>query len=65
MALPEGAARDGREIELQLARGLSLFTVKGFIVAEAAQAYTRVRELAERYRARVMGDSVAGSRDRG
>jgi predicted ATPase len=29
-ALPESRARDGREIELQLARGLSLFTAKGF-----------------------------------
>ena len=46
-ALPEGPARDGREIELQLARGLSLFTAEGFISAEAAEAYTRARELAE------------------
>jgi class 3 adenylate cyclase len=46
-ALPEGPARDAREIELQLARGLSLFTAKGFIAAEAAQAYARARELAE------------------
>ncbi|HUC66555.1 MAG TPA: tetratricopeptide repeat protein, partial [Stellaceae bacterium] len=45
--LPEGPARDGLEIELQLARGLSLFTTKGFIVAEAALAYTRARELTE------------------
>ena len=29
-ALPEGPARDGREIELQLARGLSLFTAEGY-----------------------------------
>jgi len=47
-ALPEGPARDEREIELQLARGLSLFTTEGFISAEAAAAYTRARELAER-----------------
>jgi hypothetical protein len=46
-ALAEGSARDGREIELQLARGLSLFTVEGFQAAEAARAYTRARELAE------------------
>jgi class 3 adenylate cyclase/tetratricopeptide (TPR) repeat protein len=46
-ALPEGRARDGREIELQLARGLSLFTAEGFISAEAARAYARARELAE------------------
>jgi tetratricopeptide (TPR) repeat protein len=46
-ALPEGPARDGQEIELQLARGLSLFTVGGFVSGEAAKAYTRARELAE------------------
>jgi class 3 adenylate cyclase len=46
--LPEGPARDGREIELQLARGLSLFTAQGFMASEAAQAYTRAGELAER-----------------
>src|SRR5271170_2394276 len=45
--LAEGPARDEREIELQLARGLSLFTAKGFQAAEAARAYTRARELAE------------------
>jgi class 3 adenylate cyclase/tetratricopeptide (TPR) repeat protein len=45
-ALPEGPNRDGREIELQLARGLSLFTTEGFQAAEAAQAYTRASELA-------------------
>jgi class 3 adenylate cyclase len=47
-ALGEGPARDGRELELQLARGLSLFTAEGFGAAEAPQAYTRARELAER-----------------
>ena len=46
-ALAEGPARDGREIELQLARGLSQFAVEGFQAAEAARAYTRARELAE------------------
>jgi class 3 adenylate cyclase len=46
--LPDGPARDGREIELQLARGLSLFTTEGFVSAGAAQAYTRARELGER-----------------
>jgi tetratricopeptide (TPR) repeat protein len=46
-SLAEGPARDGREIELQLARGLSLFTTKGFTAAEATQAYTRAHELAE------------------
>jgi class 3 adenylate cyclase len=46
--LPEGEARDGREIELQSARGLSLFTTEGFISTEAAKAYARARELAEK-----------------
>ena len=47
-ALPEGSARDGREIELQLARGLSLFTARGFSAVETAQAsYARAHELAE------------------
>jgi tetratricopeptide (TPR) repeat protein len=46
--VPEGPARDGREIELQLARGLSLLTVEGFASAGAGEAYTRARELAER-----------------
>ena len=45
--LPKSRARDRREIELQLARGLSLFTAKGFEVSEAGRAYTRARELAE------------------
>jgi predicted ATPase len=46
-ALAEGPTRDGQEIELQLARGLSLFTTEGFQAAEAARAYTRAREVAE------------------
>ena len=46
-ALAESPARDRQEIELQLARGLSMFTAKGFDAAEAANAYTRARELAE------------------
>jgi class 3 adenylate cyclase len=45
--LAEGSARDGREIELQLARGLSVFTAEGFMASEAAQAYARAGELAE------------------
>jgi hypothetical protein len=45
--LAEGPTRDRREVELQLARGLSLFTAEGFQSAEAAVAYTRARELAE------------------
>src|ERR1700726_418475 len=35
-ALPEGAARNGREVRLQLARGLSLFTAGGYSSAGAA-----------------------------
>jgi class 3 adenylate cyclase/tetratricopeptide (TPR) repeat protein len=46
-AVSENPARDGWEIELQLARGLSLFTAKGFEASEAAQAYARARELAD------------------
>jgi class 3 adenylate cyclase len=46
-SLAEGSARDRREIELQLARGLSLFTGEGFTSAKAAEAYTRARKLAE------------------
>jgi class 3 adenylate cyclase/tetratricopeptide (TPR) repeat protein len=46
--LPEKSTREGRETELQLARGLSLFTAKGFSAAEAPKAYARARELAER-----------------
>jgi hypothetical protein len=48
VALPEGPARDGQEVELQLARGLSLFTTEGFISGAASQAYARAREFAER-----------------
>ena len=47
-SLPEGPARDGQEIELQLAKGLSLLTTESFMSTKAAHAYTRARELAER-----------------
>jgi class 3 adenylate cyclase/predicted ATPase len=47
-ALPEGPARNGREIELQLERGLSLLTAKGFTSLEAAEAYARARDLREK-----------------
>ena len=46
--LPEGPARDAREIELLLANGSAHFAAKGFSAPEAAQAYARARELAER-----------------
>jgi hypothetical protein len=48
-ALPEGLSRDGREIELQLARGVSLFTTEGTISPAAAEAYARARKLAEQH----------------
>jgi class 3 adenylate cyclase/predicted ATPase len=44
-ALAEGPDRDRREIELQLARGLSLFTAEGYSSAEAATAYARASDL--------------------
>jgi class 3 adenylate cyclase/tetratricopeptide (TPR) repeat protein len=46
-ALAEDPARDRREIELQLARGLSLLTAHGFTEPEAANAYARARQVAE------------------
>jgi class 3 adenylate cyclase len=46
--LPESPGRDGREIELQLALGASLFTAEGFASERAAGAYARARDLAER-----------------
>jgi predicted ATPase len=51
-ALPEDQVRDALEIELQLARGLSLFTAHGFGATDAGNVYRRARELAER-----LGDS--------
>jgi tetratricopeptide (TPR) repeat protein len=46
-ALAEGQERDRREIELQLARGLSLFTTEGFVSDAAGEAYARAHELSE------------------
>ena len=51
-ALPEDQIRDALEIELQLARGLSLFSAHGFQATDAGNVYGRARELAER-----LGDS--------
>ena len=48
-ALPEGLSRDGTKIELQLARGVSLFTTEGDISQAAAEAYARARKLAEQH----------------
>jgi class 3 adenylate cyclase/predicted ATPase len=47
-SLPETAARDAREIELQLALGVSSITVKGMSSPSVLHAYGRARELAER-----------------
>ena len=47
VVLPQGSARDGREVELLLARGLSLLTTKGFSSTEAVQCYARARDLCE------------------
>ena len=44
-SLPESPVRNGREIELQLALGLCLFTAKGAVAAKPA--YVRALELAE------------------
>src|SRR5271169_3551511 len=44
-SLPESPVRDGREIELQLALGLCLFTAKGALAAKPA--HTRALDLAE------------------
>src|SRR5271166_6212495 len=44
-SLPESPVRDRREIELQLALGLCLFTAKGAVAAKPA--YARALELAE------------------
>jgi predicted ATPase len=44
-SLPESPVRNGREIELQLALGLCLFTAKGGVAAKPA--YARAHELAE------------------
>jgi class 3 adenylate cyclase/predicted ATPase len=45
-SLMESPVRNGREIELQLALGLCLFTAKGAV--DAKPPYTRAHELAER-----------------
>src|SRR6266403_5119034 len=45
-SLPEGPVRNGREIELQLAMGLCLFTAKGAVAAKLP--YMRALDLAER-----------------
>jgi len=46
--MPESPNRDRGEVELQLAKGLSLLTAKGFTSAEAVDAYARAKDLCER-----------------
>jgi class 3 adenylate cyclase len=47
-SLPQTQGRDGREVELQLARGISLLTAKGFDSPEAIEPFTRARDLSEK-----------------
>ena len=47
-SLPDTAARDREEVDLLLARGVSLFTAKGFASAEASEAYARAQDLCEK-----------------
>jgi hypothetical protein len=47
-SLPQTQGRDGREVELQLARGISLLTVKGFDSPEAIEPFARARDLSEK-----------------
>ena len=45
--LPKNIERDHRELELQLALGPALISVKGYAAPEVEGAYTRARELCE------------------
>ena len=47
-ALPRTQGRDRREVELQLARGISLLTAKGFNSSEAVEPFARARDLCEK-----------------
>ncbi len=47
-SLPETAERDRKEVEFQLANGASLIMANGFASPDAAQAYTRARDLCEK-----------------
>ena len=47
-SLPETEERDQQEIALQLGAGLSSLTAKGLGSPEAAEAYTRARNLCEK-----------------
>jgi tetratricopeptide (TPR) repeat protein len=45
--LPDGAARDRQELDLQMALSWSLFVAKGFLTSERESAVVRARELSE------------------
>jgi predicted ATPase len=47
-SLPETPERDRQEVELRLANGVSLIAANGFASPDAAEAYTRARDLCER-----------------
>jgi class 3 adenylate cyclase/predicted ATPase len=47
-SLPESPERDRQEVELQLAKGLSLLTAEGFTSTAAVEAYACARALCER-----------------
>jgi len=47
-SLPDGSARNDREIELWLALGVSYITVRGISSPSVSEAYRRARELAEK-----------------
>jgi class 3 adenylate cyclase/predicted ATPase len=47
--LPEGPARDQRELLLELNLAVALAPVKGFAAPEVVRAFTRTRELCERF----------------
>ena len=47
-SLPETPERDRQEVELRLANGVSLITANGFASPDAAEAYTRARDLCEK-----------------
>jgi class 3 adenylate cyclase len=47
-SLPKASERDIQEIEIQIARGLSLFTNRGFGSTEAAEVYGRAADLCEK-----------------
>jgi tetratricopeptide (TPR) repeat protein len=47
--LPEAPDRDDQEIEIQIARGLSVLTARGFGSTEAVETYGRAADLCEKH----------------